>query len=232
MFKNFFDGYEAVIFDLDGTIVHSESVWEDSLEEVFLPEIISVNPYLGERGQDIKSKIYTILKKNSFRSSISEDSYYELITNKFTKKIEEVEITPGFVDFARYLKNQGKKVVLVTNSYSIITNKIIEDLHLKEYFDFILTADDVNIPKPAPDIYKLALLKLNLSKDKVLVFEDSVNGANAAELAGLNMIIILPDNHKPSDYGSKNRLFIDNFEVINDELNRDVDTFIEDFFSR
>ena len=97
MYKNFFDGYEAILFDLDGTIVKDEFIWEECLEEVFTPEIVSENPYLGEKGQDLNSKIFTILRRNTFRSSLSEESYYELLMNSFMKKIDEIEITPGFI---------------------------------------------------------------------------------------------------------------------------------------
>ena len=62
MYKNFFDGYEAIVFDLDGTVIKDEYIWDSVLEDVFLPEIISDRPYLGERGQDIRSKIYSIKK--------------------------------------------------------------------------------------------------------------------------------------------------------------------------
>lgn len=59
-----------------------------------------------------------------------------------------------------------------------------------------------------------------------------MNGANAAEIAGLRMIIVLPDENNPSDYGSKNRVFIENFEVINEDLAADVDTYLDEFFSK
>jgi HAD superfamily hydrolase (TIGR01509 family) len=232
MYKNFFDGYEAIVFDLDGTVIKDEYIWDSVLEDVFLPEIISDRPYLGERGQDIRSKIYSIKKRNTFRSDISEDSFYELILNKFFKRLDEIEITPGFIEFAEFLKSKEKKLALITNSDLRITSKILENLNLKKYFDLILTSDDVKFPKPAPDIYKLATIKLNLKKEKILVFEDSVNGANAAEIAGLRMIIVLPDENNPSDYGSKNRVFIENFEVINEDLAADVDTYLDEFFSK
>jgi HAD superfamily hydrolase (TIGR01509 family) len=231
MYKNFFDGYEAIVFDLDGTIINDEFVWDSVLEDVFLPEIISDRPYLGERGQNLRAKIYSIKIRNSFRSDISEDSFYELILNNFFKRLGEIEITPGFIEFAEFLKSKEKKLVLVTNSDQRLTNKILESLSLKKYFDLIITADDVVYPKPAPDIYKLAILKLNLKNEKILVFEDSVSGSNAAEIAGLKMIIVLPEENTPSDYSSKNRIFIENFNVINEDLESDTDTYLEEFFN-
>jgi 16S rRNA pseudouridine516 synthase len=231
MYKNFFDGYEAIVFDLDGTIINDEFVWDSVLEDVFLPEIISDRPYLGERGQNLRAKIYSIKIRNSFRSDISEDSFYELVLNNFFKRLGEIEITPGFIEFAEFLKSKEKKLALVTNSDQRLTNKILESLNLKKYFDLIVTADDVAYPKPAPDIYKLAILKLNLKNEKILVFEDSVSGSNAAEIAGLKMIIVLPEENTPSDYSSKNRIFIENFNVINDDLESDTDTYLEEFFN-
>lgn len=232
MYKNFFDGYEAIIFDLDGTVVHSEIVWNEAVEEVFTKEIISENPYLGERGQALDVKIFNIMQANSFKSTISSETYYELILDNFFKNIDKVEITPGFVEFATILKDKRKKLVLVTNSDSRVTNGIIEKLNLKRFFDLVVTLDDITYPKPAPDIYNLALKNLGLKKEQVLVFEDSINGALAAENADLKMIIVLPDGFRPIDYGSKNRIFIETFETLLDEMDYDGDTYILDAFSR
>lgn len=232
MYKNFFDGYEAVIFDLDGTIVYDEPVWQESVYNVFSKEIISEKPLYGERGENLRAKIFYILNSNSFRSSISEESYYQLVVNEFFKNIENVTLTPGFIEFADFLKSKNIKMVLVTNSDLKVTEGIIEKLKIKKYFDLILTADDVNLPKPAPDIYNLARLKLDLPVNKVLVFEDSVNGARAAELADLNTIIILPSGYSPTDYSSKNRIFIEDFDVINENLNQDGDTYLNNFVNR
>lgn len=232
MYKNFFEGYDAIIFDLDGTVVYDEPVWTQSLLDVFSKEIISEFPFYGERGQDLRTKITVIVNSNTFRSSISEESYYQLVVNEFFKNIEKVAITPGFIEFVEFLRSRNKKIVLVTNSDSFVTNGIIERLGLKKYFDLVLTLDDVNLPKPAPHIYQLAMLKLNIPKEKILVFEDSVNGSKASEHAGLNTIIVLPDNFRITDYSSRHRLFIENFDVINDDLHQDADSYLEEFFSK
>lgn len=232
MYKNFFDGYEAIIFDLDGTVVRDEFLWQESIVNVFSKEIISEIPYYGERGQSLDFKIFKIMQTNSFRSTISSQTYYELILNEFFKNIHQVEVTPGFEEFAEFLKERRKKLVLVTNSDTKVTNGILEKLNLAKYFDIVVTRDDVEIPKPAPFIYELALEKLNLPKNKVLVFEDSVNGALSAENAGLKMIIVLPDGKSMDEYGSKNRVFIDSFETILDDIDTDSDTYLLDMFNR
>jgi HAD superfamily hydrolase (TIGR01509 family) len=232
MYKNFFEGYDAVIFDLDGTIVFDEPVWEESLLNVFSKDIISENPFYGERGQDLRTKISVIVNSNSFRSSISQESYYQLVVNEFFKNIDKVEITSGFIELAEYLKVRNKKLVLVTNSDSFVTNGILDKLGIKKYFDLILTLDDIDFPKPAPHIYQLALLKLKIPKEKVLVFEDSPNGSKASSGAGLNTIILLPDGFKMTDYSSKHRVFIENFEIITEGLHQDADSYLEEFFSK
>lgn len=232
MYKNFFDGYDAIIFDLDGTVVNDEFLWQESIIKVFSKEIISEFPYYGERGQSLDTKIYKILQSNTFKSSISSQTYYELILNEFFKNIHKVEVTPGFEEFAKFLKERRKSLVLVTNSDSKVTKGILEKLNLEKYFDFIVSNDDVDYPKPAPFIYDLALQKLNLPKNKVLVFEDSVNGALAAENAGLKMIIVLPEDKSISEYGSKNRVFIESFDTIMDSIDTDADSYLLDMFNK
>jgi putative hydrolase of the HAD superfamily len=232
MYKNFFDGYEAVIFDLDGTVVYDEPVWQEALYNIFSKEIISDKPVYGERGQNLRAKIFYILNSNSFRSNISEESYYQLVKNEFFKNIDQVLVTSGFIEFANFLKSKNIKLVLVTNSDLQVTEGIIEKLKIKKYFDMILTADDVDLPKPAPDIYNLAITKLGISKNKILVFEDSVNGARAAELADLNTIVVLPNGFMPTDYSSKNKIFIEDFNVINEDLDTDGDSYLNNFINK
>lgn len=232
MYKNFFDGYEAVIFDLDGTVVKDEFAWDESVENIFSKEIISEKPYYGERGQNLRAKILNILRRNTFRTRISEESYYQLICNEYFKHIDTIEITSGFEQFANFLKNKNIKLVLVTNSDSVITNFILERKGIKKYFDLIISEDSVVLPKPAPYIYEYAVQQIKVPKNKILVFEDSVLGLKSAENANLKTIVVLPNGKSIIDYGSKNRVFIDSFEDINENININSDDFILDFFSK
>jgi HAD superfamily hydrolase (TIGR01509 family) len=231
MYKSVLKGYEAIIFDLDGTVIQSEGVWQDAIIAIFEPEILNDTPYYGERGLQLRENIELITQKNQLRAMINPDVYYKLIIGDFFNNFN-VELTAGFEEFADHLKKSGKRLVLATNTDKDITLEIIKRLKIDKYFEFVISAEEVSLRKPNPAIYIETVKRLKLPKEKILVFEDSQIGALAAELADLNRIIVLPSELSPSMYGSKTRNFIDDFNDINDYIDVDADTFIEDFFSK
>lgn len=232
MYKSVLVGYEAVIFDLDGTVVQSEGVWQNAVRAIFDPEILSDIPYYGERGLQLRENIELIVQKNQLRAQVNPDVYYKLIVGEFFNNFDAVELTPGFEELAARLNNEGKRLVLATNTDRDITLEVIKRLKIEKYFEFVISGEEVALRKPNPAIYIEAIKRLKLPKERILVFEDSQAGSLAAELAELSRIIVLPPDLSPSLYGSKTRNFIDDFNDINDYIDVDADTFIEDFFSK
>ncbi len=232
MYKSVLKGYEALIFDLDGTVIQSEGVWQDAIIAIFEPEILNDTPYYGERGLQLRENIELIIQKNQLRAMINPDVYYKLIIGDFFNNFNKIELTAGFEEFADHLKKSGKRLVLATNTDKDITLEIIKRLKIDKYFEFVISAEEVSLRKPNPAIYIETVKRLKLPKEKILVFEDSQIGALAAELADLNRIIVLPPELSPSMYGSKTRNFIGDFNDINDYIDVDAESFIEDFFSK
>lgn len=231
MYKSVLNGYDAVIFDLDGTVVQDEEVWLEARRTIFEPEILNEDLYLGERGYRLRENIDLMTKKNQLRSSINQDTYYRLVVKEFFNNFNYVELTPGFLELADKLKASGKKMALVTNTDLDIAIEVARRLNIYDYFEFILSAEEVVRPKPFGDIYEEAVKRLNLPKSKILVFEDSPAGSQAAEFAGLNRIIIFDSRLKKVEFGSKTRNFVDNFEIISDLYDVDSDKYVEELFS-
>lgn len=231
MFKTIFKGYEAIIFDLDGTIVQDEPTWNLAKQNIFEPEIVSQNPYYGERGLQLRENISLIVKNNYLRSNVNQQTYYQLVVKEFFNNFDDVYLTEGFIEFAENLKKLNIRMVLVTNTDRDITLEIIERLKIEKYFEFVVTPQDVKNPKPFPDIYEFAINKLKVAKNKILVFEDSPAGNYSAEMAGLqNRIIVLDPSLDLVSFGSTTRNFIDDFEIINDNIKVDADDYIMDLF--
>jgi HAD superfamily hydrolase (TIGR01509 family) len=230
MFKSVLKGYDAIIFDLDGTIVQDEGCWTMAIKTIFEPEILSEVPYFGERGLQLRENVELIVKKNYLRAEVNQEVFYQLIVKEFFNNFDSVELTPGFIELAENLKKSGKRLAVVTNSDKAIADEIIKRLDIGKYFEFVISAQEVELPKPSPLVYLEAVKRLGVSKSKILVFEDSVGGAFAAEIAELNRIIILDPQFSPVDFGSKTRNFIDSFEVINDNFEVDSDQYFDRIF--
>lgn len=88
-------------------------------------------------------------------------------------------------DYLRYLKEENKTIVLATSTIRSFTEMILKGLSIIDFFDCIITAEDVENGKPDPEIYNLSVQKSALSKDLSVVYEDSKNGILSAKSANL-----------------------------------------------
>lgn len=232
MLKSFFDTYKGIIFDLNGTIVLDEDVWQNAYRTVFSKEITSENPYFGERGARLKENVHMIANLNSLRTSVNLLTMEDLVRKEYFKNFSDVKLTPGFFEFANAAKQKGLKLSLVTNAEYEIAFETVSKLGIKNLFEFILTPEDVGAPKPDPKIYEEAVKRMGINKREVIVFEDSPLGSLAAEKAGLRRIIVLPNNYlTPDKFSSTTRVFIEDFRQLNRHLDQTGDEFIENFFN-
>jgi HAD superfamily hydrolase (TIGR01509 family) len=140
---------------------------------------------------------------NKANIQIDLDEYFELFKSIYQVLIQtELAIKPGVIQFLTELKDKGMKMAVVSSAYSSSVNYIINSLNLRHYFDFILTGDDIIKKKPDPECYLLALDKLALSKEQVIVFEDTESGLKAAYKAGLKSLVIRHSYNQSHDFSS------------------------------
>lgn len=219
MYGKTFEGKKAVIFDLDGTIILSDDLWKRAYQNVlkvlgFTDVEIEAMPFVaGVRLEDIWYMVidgYEIPNANAKElTKHTENEFLKIIQS------EEIPITPGFWSIGVDFKERGYKTALVTNTGKVATDAIMKKLHIENSFDLVLTGDDVSKPKPNPEIYNLAIKKLGLKKDQIIVFEDSVTGSNASISAGLDTIVIMSDyNITENAYSNAVLGFIADFEAL------------------
>lgn len=102
-------------------------------------------------------------------------------------------------DLFRELKERGLKLALATSSQRPKPLYHLERLGLLEYFDAIITAEDVTRIKPEPDLFLEALRVLDVKPSESLIVEDSRNGLLAGNSAGVNVLVIPNEVTKHSD---------------------------------
>jgi len=226
MFKSILSGYQAIVFDLDGTILDDLKIWNDALKKVMGKYIISETPDWGIEGLPLLERIQDIKNRNILTLDFDLDWAYTEVNREFFKNFKDVEIRPGFEELAQRLIKDEKRLVLCSNTDRDVVNEILEKLDLKKYFEIILTRGDVRVGKPAPDIYLLAQKKLNVIPERILIFEDSVAGFMSAEAAKINSIVVLDPEKYAGEYGSNVKVFVrDFFDVLNY-----IDEDLEDYF--
>lgn len=182
---------DAVIFDLDGSLVDSMWMWR----------AIDIE-YLGRFGiplpEDLQSKIEgmsfsetAVYFKEFFHIPDSLEKikadWNRMAWDKYTNKVPLKPGIPEFLEGCR--KNRIMLGIATSNSRELVEN--IADVHnLRDYFTCIMTGCDVAHGKPAPDIYLAVAEKLNVKPEKCLVFEDIIPGIQAGISAGMKVCAV------------------------------------------
>ncbi|SFL88989.1 HAD family hydrolase [Pelosinus propionicus] len=178
---------KAVIFDLDGTLVDSEpnySKADDVLLEEYGIQALSEEikkKYVGigtrEMMEDIKG-MYGL--KESIDVLVAKKNKYYLDIAK-----ENTIVFPEMYRFLQFLKENNYPLAIASGSSPEIIDIILTITNLTEYFDVILSADEVVKGKPAPDVFWEAAKRLGVPFESCLVMEDSVHGVEAAKSASM-----------------------------------------------
>jgi beta-phosphoglucomutase len=179
---------EALIFDLDGVIVHSTPLhnraWEIYLERHGVsPERVQGRMH-GLRNDEIVRDFFgTDLTADLIHAhgAAKEEVYRELMRPNL-----EVHIVDGVRGFLDRYRTVPKAVA--SNAEPANIEFVLGDAGLAPYFLHVVDGHDVVHPKPAPDIYLKAAGLLGVPADRCIVFEDSVPGVQAAVAAGMRVV--------------------------------------------
>jgi len=224
MFKQIFKGKEAVVFDLDGTLVDSKPLWNAACTEVAqnLGFEWRGSAFLG--GQGLRSTWNEYLRYADINPGVSISELVKQTKDKFLKRLAsaDLELLDGFWHFMLMLKDERNfKLGLVTNTDKDVGQKVLQELGVSNVFDIALFGDDVKKKKPNPEIYKLACKKLGIKPHKILVFEDSPEGVKAAVKAKMPVIAIWnPSSPPKKEYSTNVLLFVEDFSVFPGNLDK------------
>ena len=185
------EGVEAVIFDLDGTLVDSMWMWHQ----------IDIE-YLGRYGIPLPEKLQESIEGKSFHETAvyfkerfdipeSLDEIKETWNAMAWDKYErEVPLKPGVKAFLETCRRRGVKLGIATSNSRALAQNIADVHGLHDYFGCIMTGCDVLKGKPAPDIYLAAARELGADPARCLVFEDIIPGIMAGKNAGMKVCAV------------------------------------------
>ena len=108
----------------------------------------------------------------------------------YGKFLNKIKLNERLVDIIKLVKPEYK-VALVTTASRKNTMEALDSKRIREYFDLILTAEDVERPKPDPDGFLRAAKYFGAMSDEVMVFEDSELGVAAAEAASMQVCKVI-----------------------------------------
>lgn len=197
---------DAVLWDMDGTLVDTEPYWIASEFEV-------VEKYGGSWSHELALQVvgFDLLDAGRFihqHSGIDVEPSViveELLDRVVRRVEEEVPFRPGAVELLADLNASGVRCGLVTMSYRRFVQPVLAGLP-DASFEVIVTGDAVTQGKPHPEPYLKAAAILGVDPARTLAIEDSNTGTRSAEAAGCTVVVV--PNHVPVLEGER-RVFVD-----------------------
>ena len=184
---------QALIFDFDGLILETEQPVFQSWQELYqsLGCEIPFEVWSSTIGKSIDDVFdpFDELERQLGRQ-VDRDKLGPLRRRRELDLIDEQPIMPGVETYLLHARALGLKIGLASSSSCAWVTGHLKRLDLIKHFDSVLGSDDVKRTKPAPDLYLLALEKLDVSPEQAVVFEDSPNGVAAAKTARIFAVAV------------------------------------------
>ncbi|HEY6731700.1 MAG TPA: HAD family phosphatase [Solirubrobacterales bacterium] len=181
---------EAVVFDNDGLLLDTESVWTRAEEDLFERRELEFTPAdkreLVGTSAEIAGGILEQRLGEPGRAGELIEELNELVVAELERGVEAMI---GARELLERLGERGTPLALVSNSPLRFVRRSIEIVGFEAHFDVVLSAHEVAAPKPAPDPYLEACRRLGVEPGpSVVALEDSPTGVAAARAAGLTVI--------------------------------------------
>ena len=200
--------YKAILFGSIGTIVETSEIQRKSFNQAF--KVVGLrwnwtkNVYknlLNRSGGENRIIKYANQKKIVVNSKILKKNKTEIFNNYLKKN--KLKLRPGIKQIIKFSKKEKIKLALVSSTSLANINSIFfslrEDLNKKD-FSFIGSSKLIKNPKPYPDIYKFALIKLKLKAKQCIAIEDSQESLNSANRAKIKCLIFPGNFHRTKKF--------------------------------
>jgi HAD superfamily hydrolase (TIGR01509 family) len=194
-------GVEAVIFDMDGLMVNSEDLWEETERTYFASKGHQYNRefdrlLMGRKKEESAAVIKERLELN--------DSIEDIIAERYSllRELcnERLELMPGLMPLLDDFSARQVPMGLASSSPLDQIFFVLDKFYLRRFFSPIVSGDMVSLGKPAPDIYLLTAEKLKKGPSACLALEDTINGVRAAKAAGMFCLAVPDRRQKDLDF--------------------------------
>lgn len=184
-------GKEAVIFDLDGTLVDSMWMWKQIDIEYLGRFGYECPPQLQKEIEGMSFSETAVYFKEKFQIPDSLEEIKQCWVDMSIEKYRcQVPMKKGVRRFLSYLKENGFRAGIATSNGRAMVDAVLHSLDMEAFFQVITTACEVAAGKPAPDIYQKVAKTLQVPPERCLVFEDVPAGIMAGKAAGMTVCAI------------------------------------------
>lgn len=190
---------QAILFDMDGTLVDSERVgqkaWAATADEmgIEIPDDL-VRSFIGRPSHSCRALLVEHLGGDVDLANRVYDLHVEL----FLKFVEtDLELKPGAIEVLEALKAAGYPLAIATSTARVRAVPRLERFDMLKYFDSVTCGDEIENGKPAPDIFIESARRLGYDPTACAVIEDSHNGVRSCHASGARVFMI-PDIVAPT----------------------------------
>jgi HAD superfamily hydrolase (TIGR01509 family) len=182
------------IFDLDGVLIDSKELHFEALNEA----LREISPEFEISHRDHSTKYDGLSTSRKLEMLHAEkglliehfDKVWKLKQEITVRMLGEIEFDQELVSFMDFLKGQGIKLAVASNSVRKTIDIVLEKLGILSFFSLILSNEDVTSSKPHPEIYWKTMMHFQAVPDATVIFEDSYVGRLAAQRSGARLIPI------------------------------------------
>lgn len=186
------DRARLVIFDLDGVLIDSKELHYEALNEALRSlgsnfEITPREHATKYDGLSTKKKLEMLHQEKGLRKESFED-VWKLKQEITIRMLGEVKRDKDLIEFVEYLKAKDFLLSVASNSVRNTIDLVLQNLGIAEFFQLILSNEDVTSPKPHPEIYWKVMTHFGVLPENTVIFEDSYVGRLAAQRSGARLI--------------------------------------------
>ena len=182
-----FAGY---IFDLDGTLVDSMPLhflaWDEAMRRAGLAQRLDEDLFYSLGG--VPTRRVAELLGEHYRLRLDPEKVFHEKEALFMERRAELRVIEPVASYARQFLSEGKPVSIASGGPRDIVRQTLELTGLAPLFPVVVTPEDVQFGKPAPDMFLLAAEKMGVPPSRCLVFEDAEPGIAAARTAGMQWV--------------------------------------------
>jgi beta-phosphoglucomutase len=184
--------FQGFIFDMDGLVLDTEptyfAAWQQAVTKMgyqLPPDAFKI--VSGYHYQQVEAQLKTWLGQD-----FNLQDFKQLGTSYWRKHVREhgIAVKPGVIVLLDYAEQHGIPVCLATNSWAVYARHCLAIAGLTARFPLIVTGDEVEHVKPAPDIFLKAAERMRLDIQRCVIFEDSHTGILAASASGAYSVYV------------------------------------------
>ena len=207
---------DAVIFDMDGVLVDTESVYMQEFYDLFINNDFKVN----------KKDIYSIIGTSTevtwelLGAMISPTLSSEEVSKLYFEQVDHSDTNfydlkfPHVQKIFKSLNEKNIKTGIASNSSIDDIENMIDQCHIRENVDFYMSGESLKESKPNPEIYLQTMKELNAKSENTIIIEDSYSGIKAGKRAGA-FVIAIEDRKFGIDQSEADLIVTDLLEAYN-----------------